>query len=119
MDRGESVKRIARSESELLDGVTSPERDIARRQAALRKEEDSAAKLLAQARAHKATIQSQLQARQHLLDSVQGDLRRLIDQRREARDRAAPEQAAKLARAQASQPPADTRGTTGGDARLT
>jgi peptidoglycan hydrolase CwlO-like protein len=93
IDRVEYVQRIARSESELLDAVTSAEREISHRQAALRKEEDSAAKLLAQARAHKATIQSQLRARQHLLDSVQGDLRRLIDQRREARDRAAREQA--------------------------
>ena len=108
IDRVEYVQRIAKSESELLAAVTSAEREISARQAALRKEEDSAATLLAQARAHKATIQSQLQGRQHLLDSVQGD------QRREARDRAARERAAKLARQQASQPPADTGGSSGG-----
>jgi peptidoglycan DL-endopeptidase CwlO len=120
IDRVEYVQRIARSESELLDAVTSAEREISHRQAALRKEEDSAAKLLAQARAHKATIQSQLRARQHLLDSVQGDLRRLIDQRREARDRAAREQAARLARQQAAQPPADTgSGGSGGSGGTT
>jgi len=120
IDRVEYVQRIARSESELLDAVTSAEREISQRQAALRKEEDSAAKLVAQARAHKATIQSQLRARQQLLDSVQGDLRRLIDQRREARDRAARERAAKLARQQASQPPADTgSGGSGGSGGTT
>ena len=62
-----------------------------------------AAKLLAQARAHKATIQSQLRDRQQLLDGVQSDLRRLIDQRREARDRAARE------RRSGARPPAGRR----------
>ncbi len=113
VDRVEYVQRIAKSEGELLDAVTSAEREISRRQAALRKEEASAATLLAQARAHKATIQSELRARQNLLGSVQGDLRRLIDQRRAARDRAAREKAARLARQQASQPPADTGGSGG------
>ena len=74
-----------KSEGELLDAVTNAEQEISRRQAALRKEEDSAAKLLAQARARKATIQAQLRDRQQLLDGVRSDLRRLIDQRRAAR----------------------------------
>jgi peptidoglycan DL-endopeptidase CwlO len=113
VDRVEYVQRIAKSEGELLDAVTSAEREIVRRQAALRKEESDAAKLVAQAKAKKASIQAQLQARQHLLDGVRGDLRHLIEQRRAARDAAARAAAARLARQQANQPPADT-GSGGG-----
>jgi peptidoglycan DL-endopeptidase CwlO len=111
VDRVEYVQRVAKSEGELLDAVTNAEQEISRRQAALRKEEDSAAKLLAQARAHKAAIQAQLRDRQQLLDGVRSDLRQLIDQRRAARDRAARERAAALARQQAAQPPASSGGS--------
>jgi cell wall-associated NlpC family hydrolase len=45
---------------------------------------------------------------------VRSDLRRLIDQRRAARDRAARERAAALARQQAAQPPTDSGGSGGG-----
>jgi peptidoglycan DL-endopeptidase CwlO len=113
VDRVEYVQRIGESETALLSAVTSSEKEIARRQSALRKEEKDATKLLAQARAHRAEIQNGLRARQHLLDSVRGDLRKLIDQRQQARDRAAREAAARLAQQQASQPPPGSGGSSG------
>jgi cell wall-associated NlpC family hydrolase len=113
VDRVEYVQRIGESESALLGAVTASEKEIASRQSALRKEEKDAAKLLVQAQSHRAEVENGLRARQHLLDGVRGDLRLLIDQRQQARDRAAREAAAKLARQQA-QPPADSGGSNGG-----
>jgi peptidoglycan DL-endopeptidase CwlO len=114
VDRVEYVQRIGESESALLNAVTSSEKEIARRQSLLRSEENDATKLLAQAKAHRAEVENGLRARQHLLDSVRGDLRHLIDQRQAARDRAAREAAARLARQQASQPPAGSGGSSSG-----
>jgi cell wall-associated NlpC family hydrolase len=114
VDRVEYVQRISKSETQLLDAVTSAEREIAQRQSALRKEVTSAKALFAEAASHKAKIEAGLRARQHLLDSVHSDIRSIIDQQRIARDRAARAAAAKLA--QQNQPPASTGGgsTDGG-----
>src|SRR3954453_11017420 len=85
VDRVEYVQRAAKSEEELLHAVTTAEHEIATRQAQLKKDAASARKLVAEKRAQKAAIESQLQQRQQLLASVKGNLRRLVAQRDAAR----------------------------------
>jgi peptidoglycan DL-endopeptidase CwlO len=103
VDRVEYVQRAAKSEQQLLDAVTSAEHEIATRQAQLKKDEAAAKKLVAQKRAQKAAIESQLQQRQQLLASVKGNLRRLIAQRDAARAAAAARRAAAVAQQQQQQ----------------
>jgi peptidoglycan DL-endopeptidase CwlO len=100
VNRVEYVQRVAKSEHELLDAVTTAEHEIATRQAQLKKDEAAAAKLVAQKRAQKAAIESQLHQRQQLLGSVKGNLRRLIAQRDRARAAAAARRAAAVAQQQ-------------------
>jgi cell wall-associated NlpC family hydrolase len=103
VDRVEYVQRAAKSEKELLDAVTSAEHEIATRQAQLKKDEAAAKKLVAEKRAQKAAIESQLNQRQQLLDSVKGDLRREIARRDAARAAAAARRAAAVAQQQQQQ----------------
>ena len=103
VDRVEYVQRAAKSEQQLLDAVTSAEHEIATRQAQLKKDEASAKKLVAEKRAQKAAIQSQLNQRQQLLASVKGDLRREIARRDAARAAAAARRAAAVAQQQQQQ----------------
>jgi peptidoglycan DL-endopeptidase CwlO len=118
VDRVEYVERAAKSEHELLDAVTTAEHEIATRQSQLKKDEAAATKLVAQKRAQKAAIESQLQQRQQLLAGVKGNLRRLIAQRDRARAAAAAAQAAQVAQEQQQQQEESSGGSTsssGGD----
>ena len=120
VNRVEYVQRAAKSEKELLDAVTSAEREIARRQAALKRDEKSATKLVAQKRDQKAAIEAGMRQRQQLLSSVRGDLRQQIEARNRARDRAAAARAAALAQQQqAPSAPTSTggSGSSGGSRR--
>src|SRR5947209_9952025 len=97
VNRVEDVQRAAKSEKQLLQAVTSAEHEIATRQAQLKKDEAAAKKLVAQKRAEKAAIESQLNQRQQLLASVKGNLRREIARRDAARAAAAARRAAAVA----------------------
>jgi peptidoglycan DL-endopeptidase CwlO len=102
VDRVEYVKRIGDAQNSLLAQIVSAEREVETRQAALRKEETRRVALVADKRAQKQQVEAQLNARQQLLGSLRGDLKRLIDQRNAARDRAARAAAARLAQQQAA-----------------
>ena len=116
VSRVEYVQRLARSEKSLLDAVTSAEHEIAARQAALRKEERAATKLVAQKRAQKAAVEHELAQRRELLANTKASLLHLIHQRQAAQARAAAARAAALAQQQAQQQqqPPPTTTTTGG-----
>ena len=118
LDRVEYVQRTAKSEKELLDAVTSAEREIVKRQAALKRDEAAATKLVAQKRQQKAAIEAGMRQRQQLLDSTKSSLRQQIEARQRARDRAAAARAAALAQQQQQQqqpsPPSGTSGGSGG-----
>jgi cell wall-associated NlpC family hydrolase len=115
VNRVEYVQRVSKSEGELLDAITTAEHEIAKRQAALKAEEADAKNLVARKAQQKATIQSQLSQRQHLLDSVKGSLRQEIARRNAARDAAAKRRAAALAQQQQqSTPPPSGSGSDGG-----
>jgi cell wall-associated NlpC family hydrolase len=114
VSRVEYVQRLARSEKSLLDAVTSAEHEIAARQAALRKEERAATKLVAQKRAQKAEVEHELAQRRELLANTKASLLHLIHQRQVAQARAAAARAAALAQQQAQQQPPPTTTTTGG-----
>jgi len=103
VDRVEYVQRAAKSEQQLLHAVTTAEHEIATRQAQLKRDEAAAKKLVAEKRAQKAAIESQLQQRQQLLASVKGNLRRLIARRDAARAAAAARRAAAVAQQQQQQ----------------
>jgi peptidoglycan DL-endopeptidase CwlO len=102
VDRVEYVQRLGEAQNDLLTQIVSAEREVAKRQAALQREEKRRVQLVAQKRKQKEQVQAQLNARQQMLGSLRGDLRQLIEQRREARDRAAREAAARLAQQQAA-----------------
>jgi cell wall-associated NlpC family hydrolase len=118
VNRVEYVQRVAKSEGDLLNEISTAEHQIAARQAALKTEAADAAKLVAQKRAQKAAIETGLRQRQQLLDSVKGSLRREIARRNAARDAAAKRRAAALAQQQQQQqstpPPTGSGGDTGG-----
>jgi len=117
VSRVEYVQRLGRSEKSLLDAVTSAEHEIAARQAALRKEERAATKLVAQKRAQKAAVEHELAQRRELLANTKASLLQLIHQRQAARARAAAARAAALAQQQAQQqqpPPTTSGGSSGG-----
>jgi cell wall-associated NlpC family hydrolase len=116
VNRVEYVQRVAKSEGELLNAITTAEHEIADRQAALKAEESDAKKLVAQKAQQKATIQSQLNQRQQLLGSVKASLRQEIARQAAARDAAAKRKAAALAQQQQQQsaPPPSGGGSDGG-----
>jgi peptidoglycan DL-endopeptidase CwlO len=114
VNRVEYVQRVARSEGELLDTITTAEHEIAKRQAALKAEEADAKQLVARKAQQKATIQSQLSQRQQLLGSVKASLRQEIARQAAARDAAAKRRAAALAKQQQSTPPPSGGGSDSG-----
>jgi cell wall-associated NlpC family hydrolase len=109
VDRVEYVERLGKAQNELLSQIVSAEREVAKRQTALVREEKKRVVLVAQKREQKQQVEAQLNERQRMLGNLRGDLRQLIEQRREARDRAAREAAARLAQQQA-----DDSGSSGG-----
>jgi peptidoglycan DL-endopeptidase CwlO len=114
VNRVEYVQRVAKSEGELLDTITTAEHEIAKRQAALKAEEADAKQLVARKAQQKAAIQSQLSQRRHLLDSVKASLRQEIARQAAARDAAAKRRAAALAKQQQSTPPPSGGGSDSG-----
>src|SRR6476646_3096253 len=117
--RVEDVQRIGASEHELLNQVTTAEREISTRQAQLKSEERDAAKLVAQKKQQKAAIEAGLQQRRDLLSSTKGELGHLLHERQVRQQQAAAAAAAALAQQQQQQqeqqapPPSNGGGGTG------
>jgi peptidoglycan DL-endopeptidase CwlO len=117
--RVEDVQRIGASEHELLNQVTTAEREISTRQAQLKSEGRDAAKLVAQKRQQKAAVEAGLQQRRALLSSTKGELGHLLHERQLHQQQAAAAAAAALAQQQQQQqeqqapPPSNGGGSTG------
>ncbi len=117
--RVEDVQRIGASEHELLNQVTTAEREISTRQAQLKSEGRDAAKLVAQKKQQKAAIEAGLQQRRDLLSSTKGELGHLLHERQVHQQQAAAAAAAALAQQQQQQqeqqtPPPSNGGGSGG-----
>jgi peptidoglycan DL-endopeptidase CwlO len=117
--RVEDVQRIGASEHELLNQVTTAEREISTRQAQLKSEGRDAAKLVAQKRQQKAAVEAGLQQRRALLSSTKGELGHLLHERQVHQQQAAAAAAAALAQQQQQQqeqqtPPPSNGGGSGG-----
>ena len=97
LGRVELLQRTENAHADLVDQISSGEREIAARQAKLRAGEAEAEKLVATRAAQKSAVEAKLAERRRLLASVKGDIRRLIAEQERRQEQAAAATAAEAA----------------------
>ena len=103
VNRMDFVNRMSDTESTILAQVRKAEREVAARQAVLKRQRAVAAKLVAKRAAERSRVQALVSQQQHLVSSLNSQVKTLIHQRDERRAAAAAAAAAAARRA-AQQP---------------
>jgi cell wall-associated NlpC family hydrolase len=99
VNRVDFVNQMSDTESEILDQVRKAEREVAARQAVLKRQRAVAAKLVAKRAAERRRVEGLVSEQQHLVSSLNSRVKTLIHQRDERRAAAAAAAAAAARRA--------------------
>jgi cell wall-associated NlpC family hydrolase len=114
VDRVDYVQRMSQTEGDLLAQVISAEKEIAKRQAQLKKDRARAKQLVAQTLEHKKSVEAAMAEQQNYVAGLRGDLRQLIQEKQAREDAAAKARAEALAQQQAAQSSAGSSGDSSG-----
>jgi len=108
VNRVDFVNRMSDTETEILGQVRRAEREVAARQAVLKRQRAQAAKLVAKRTAERRRVEALVSQQQGLVSSLNSKVKTLIHQRNERRAAAAAAAAAAARQAAAQQPSSPT-----------